>query len=98
VLLEPRSQLLVRAMEYSLAMLLDELPHGARGLSTRLTLSVRLPGDRHTEPERIAHWRAHLEALEDLLRGHPVVWDRWDADYGHATREFLIESSSTVRR
>jgi uncharacterized protein YndB with AHSA1/START domain len=97
VLLEPRSQLLVRAMEYSLAMLLDELPHGARGSATRLTLSVRLPADRHTEREQAAHWRAHLEALEDLLRGHPVVWDRWDADYGQVTRQFLAESSTTAR-
>jgi uncharacterized protein YndB with AHSA1/START domain len=97
VLLEPRSQLLVRAMEYSLAMLLDELPHGTRGVSTRLTLSVRLPAERHTEREQAAHWRAHLEALEDLLRGHPVVWSRWDADYGQATRQFLAESSTTAR-
>jgi uncharacterized protein YndB with AHSA1/START domain len=97
LLLEPRSQLLVRAMEYSLAMLLDELPRGARGSSTRLTLSVRLPAGRHTEREQMAHWRAHLEALEDLLRGHPVVWERWDADYGQATRQFLTESSSTAR-
>jgi uncharacterized protein YndB with AHSA1/START domain len=97
VILEPRSQLRVRAMEYSLAMLLDELPHGARGSSTRLTLSVRLPADRHTVRERAAHWRAHLEALEDLLRGHPVVWERWDDDYGPATRQFLAESSTTAR-
>jgi len=97
VLLEPRSQLLVRAMEYSLAILLDELPHGARGSSTRLTLSVRLPADRQSEREQAAHWRAHLEALEDLLRGHPVVWERWDADYGQTTRQFLAESSSTAR-
>jgi uncharacterized protein YndB with AHSA1/START domain len=97
VLLEPRSQLVVRAMEYSIAMLIDELPSGARGSSTRLTLSVRLPADRHTERERIAHWRAHLEALEDLLRGHPVVWERWDADYGKATRQFLAETHTTAR-
>jgi uncharacterized protein YndB with AHSA1/START domain len=97
VLLEPRSQLLVRAMEYFLAMLVDELPSGSRGSSTRLTLSVRLPADRQTQPEQIAHWRAHLEALEDLLRGHPVVWERWDADYGQATREFLAEARATAR-
>ncbi|MFC0681900.1 SRPBCC domain-containing protein [Lysobacter korlensis] len=97
VLLEPRSQLLVRAMEYSMAMLIDELPHGARGSSTRLTLSARLPAGRHSEREEIAHWRAHLEALEDLLRGHPVVWERWDADYGEATRAFLAETRTTAR-
>ena len=97
VLLEPQSQLLIRAMEYSLAMLIDELPSGTRGSSTRLTLSLRLPADRYSERERIAHWRAHLEALEDLLRGHPVVWERWDVDYGPATRGFLAESHSTAR-
>jgi uncharacterized protein YndB with AHSA1/START domain len=97
VMLESRSQLLVRAMEYSLAFLLDELPHGSRGSSSRLTLSVRLPDDRHSQREQAAHWRAHLEALEDLLRGHPVVWDRWDADYGQTTREFLAQSSTTAR-
>ncbi len=97
VLFEPRSQLLIRAMEYSIAMLIDELPHGARGSSTRLTLSLRLPADRHSVRERIAHWRTHLEALEDLLRGHPVVWERWDADYGQATRRFLADTHTTAR-
>jgi uncharacterized protein YndB with AHSA1/START domain len=97
VLIEPGSQLLVRAMEYSLAMLLDELPYGTRGSSTRLTLSARLPGDRFSGPERLAHWRTHLEALEDLLRGHPVVWDRWDTDYGQVTRDFLSPTHSTAR-
>ena len=58
---------------------------------------MRLPAGRLIEREQVAHWRAHLEALEDLLRGHPVVWDRWDADYGQATRQFLTESSSTAR-
>jgi uncharacterized protein YndB with AHSA1/START domain len=97
VLIEPRSQLLVRAMEYSLALLLDALPGGARGSSSRVTISGRLPAGRSSSAEQTAHWRAHLEALEDLLRGHPVVWERWDADYGETTRRFLAESRTTVR-
>jgi uncharacterized protein YndB with AHSA1/START domain len=97
VLIEPRSQLLVRAMEYSIALLLDELPYGTRGTSTRLTLSARLPDDNTSQRERVAHWRTHLEALEDLLRGHPVVWGRWDADYGQITSNFLAPTHTTAR-
>lgn len=53
---------------------LHELPGGMRGTSTLIRVEVGMAGDP-VLAERVAEqWRVHLEQLEQLLRGHPVVW------------------------
>jgi uncharacterized protein YndB with AHSA1/START domain len=52
----------------------EELPGGTRGTSTRVTVEVRLPDPRFAGAIRET-WQMRLDQLENLLRGHPVVWE-----------------------
>lgn len=63
---------------------LEELPTGPRGASTRLTMTVAPP--ETPAPVTVAYWSAALEALNDLLHGHPVDWAHWERDYGDLLR------------
>ena len=51
----------------------EEVPGGTRGTSTRVTVEVRLPDPRVAVAVRET-WQTRLDQLENLLRGHPVVW------------------------
>jgi len=77
--LRDRAGLTVADDRGALALSLERLPGGARGTSARVGIVVS--GRSPALSAEAAHWRTHLEALEDLLRGHPVIWERWDADY-----------------
>ncbi len=87
--LRPPEELVMGDGRQSIAFRLESLPGGTaaiaggpRGRSTRLTIEVALDGDAERPVHARAHWAAHLEALADLLHGHPVVWSEWEADYG----------------
>ncbi len=69
---------------------LDELPIGIRGSSTHLRVTVRLAG-HESRATASADWMTALDQLEDLLRGHPVDWARWDRDRGAAWAKHLNE-------
>jgi uncharacterized protein YndB with AHSA1/START domain len=51
----------------------EEVPGGTRGTSTRVTVEVAVPDPRFAGALR-ATWQTRLDQLENLLRGHPVVW------------------------
>jgi uncharacterized protein YndB with AHSA1/START domain len=51
----------------------DEVPGGTRGTSTRVTVEVALPDPRFEGALRQT-WQTRLDQLENLLRGHPTVW------------------------
>ncbi len=88
---EPGSRMVLRADREQFEVRLDALAAGTRGAATRVGLVVAGEGiPRHAAGRRRewAHWCAHLEALEDLLRGHPVIWERWEVDYGALARAF----------
>jgi uncharacterized protein YndB with AHSA1/START domain len=50
-----------------------EVPGGARGWSTLVSVEIAAP-DRRFEPALRLSWEARLDRLEDLLRGHPADW------------------------
>lgn len=56
-------------------VVLNRLPGGTRGESTRLELTVADEWGRLAD--RDALWRLRLEQLGALLRGHPVDWSSW---------------------
>lgn len=72
---------------------LAAVPGGPRGTRTRLRVGVA-----GLAAEGRAHVAAHLEALADLLHGHPVEWERWDADYGAFTAAALSRPSDGAAR
>jgi uncharacterized protein YndB with AHSA1/START domain len=51
----------------------EEVPGGTRGTSTRVTVEVAVPDPRFAGALRET-WQTRLDQLENLLRGHPVVW------------------------
>lgn len=65
---------------------------GSRGTSTRLLVSVGVVIDREFESRLMADWLTNLDQLEDLLRGHPVDWVKWERDRGPAWSQYLAES------
>ena len=52
----------------------EEVPGGTRGTSTRVTVEVAVPDPRF-RTALVATWQTRLDQLENLLRGHPVVWE-----------------------
>lgn len=52
----------------------EEVPGGTRGTSTRVTVEVALPDPRF-RAAITETWQTRLDQLENLLRGHPVVWE-----------------------
>ncbi|MEO6116521.1 MAG: hypothetical protein ABIP33_09070 [Pseudolysinimonas sp.] len=52
---------------------LVERSGGTRGSSTAVTVEVQLPDPRFANALRES-WQTRLDQLENLLRGHPVVW------------------------
>ena len=55
---------------------LVELPGGSRGTSSRLRVTVEGSGDVGLDSRIRADWLTSLKQLEELLRGHPVDWQR----------------------
>ncbi len=53
---------------------LEPFPGGPRGLSTRVTVTVRVAVERAFAPRIESTWSAALEQLDQLLRGHPTDW------------------------
>ena len=51
----------------------EEVPGGTRGTSTRVTVEVAVPDPRFGAAIRET-WQTRLDQLENLLRGHPTVW------------------------
>ena len=51
----------------------EEVPGGTRGTSTRVTVVVAVPDPRFAGALRET-WQTRLDQLENLLRGHPTVW------------------------
>jgi uncharacterized protein YndB with AHSA1/START domain len=68
---------------------LHELHSGSRGRSTRLSVVVDALADPQFSSMIAATWRISLEQLDELLRGHPVDWERWRADRSHRWLELL---------
>ena len=52
----------------------DEVPGGTRGTSTRVTVEVAMPDPRFRSA-LVQTWQTRLDQLENLLRGHPTVWE-----------------------
>lgn len=51
----------------------EEVPGGTRGTSTLVSVEVRLADPRFAGAIRET-WQTRLDQLENLLRGHPVLW------------------------
>jgi len=51
----------------------EEVPGGTRGTSTRVTVEVAVPDPRFAAAIEQS-WQTRLDQLENLLRGHPTVW------------------------
>ena len=51
----------------------DDVPGGTRGSSTRVTVEVAVPDRRFVGAIRQT-WQTRLDQLENLLRGHPTIW------------------------
>jgi hypothetical protein len=52
----------------------EEVPGGTRGTSTRVTVEVAMPDPRFRGAIEQT-WQTRLDQLENLLRGHPTVWE-----------------------
>ena len=52
----------------------EEVPGGTRGTSTRVTVEVAVPDPRFAGALHET-WQTRLDQLENLLRGHPTVWE-----------------------
>ena len=52
----------------------EEVPGGTRGPSTRVPVEGAVPDPRFTGAIRQS-WQTRLDQLENLLRGHPTVWE-----------------------
>lgn len=75
---------------------LEELEGGSRGSSTRLTVAVDVAIEPVFAPRVKADWLTNLDQLEDLLRGHPVDWSRWDRDRHEAWTQHLGEVENST--
>ena len=76
---------------------LAEIAGGTRGTSTRLALMLAglAPALR---PQIVALWQVRLDLLENLLRGHPVVWADWERDHGEDFAQYLrVESGRAAQ-
>jgi hypothetical protein len=70
--LEPRERLVIESAGGILDFRLTEIPTGARGTGTTVTVSVTGEGD---DPAGVTStWHRNLDQLEGLLRGHPTDW------------------------
>lgn len=56
---------------------LEEREGGSRGTGTVLSLRVLVPVDRQFAGPLRSGLETVLDRLEELLRGHPVDWARW---------------------
>ena len=81
-LLEP--ELLVVEMERigTVSFTLSHVAGGSRGASTHLVVAVDGPVESRLADGMSAAWITSLEQLDDLLRGHPVDWSKWQNDHG----------------
>jgi len=76
---------------------LAEVSGGTRDTQTLLTVTVEVDTDPRFAAVSRAHWLCNLDQLQDLLRGHPVDWDSWEADYGAAWERHWDEVSGIAR-
>lgn len=75
---------------------LTELAGGSRQTSTRVVVRLAVDTDRRMLASTIAHWRNNLDQLEQLLRGHPVVWETWGEVRGPTWNRYLREAQAEV--
>jgi len=68
----------------SLRFELEPVQGGTRGSASAVTVDVGGETDPRFTPAVVAHWESNLEQLEELLRGHPVDWTRWEEDRGQS--------------
>jgi uncharacterized protein YndB with AHSA1/START domain len=52
---------------------IEQVPGGTRGTSTRVRVEATVP-DARFQSAITETWQTRLDQLENLLRGHPVVW------------------------
>jgi uncharacterized protein YndB with AHSA1/START domain len=75
---------------------LVEFPGGSRGTSTRVRVTVDVAIEPVFAARVRADWLTNLDQLEELLRGHPVDWVRWDRDWGLAWSTHLDEGENST--
>jgi len=63
----------------------EEVPGGTRGSSTRVAVEIAMPDPRF-RGALLQTWQTRLDQLENLLRGHPVVWPAEQAASARARR------------
>lgn len=73
---------------------LTEMMGGSRGTSTWFVVHLTVATDRRMLASTVAHWRNNLDQLEDLLRGHPVVWETWPEVRGPVWSDYLREAQA----
>ncbi|NEM90403.1 SRPBCC domain-containing protein [Galbitalea soli] len=65
---------------------------------TRLDLTLEVELEPRLSATTVAWWRTNLEALAELLRGRPVSWANWEAEWGGIWRAFRDEARAQPRR
>jgi uncharacterized protein YndB with AHSA1/START domain len=73
---------------------LTEMMGGTRQTSTWLVVHLVVDADPRMLASTIAHWRCNLDQLEELLRGHPVVWETWAEVRGPEWNRYLREAQA----
>jgi uncharacterized protein YndB with AHSA1/START domain len=90
---EPITQLRIdTGPDHFIDFSLTGLPGGSRQTSTRLVVRLSVPADPRMLGSSIANWRSNLDQLEELLRGHPVVWETWSEVRGPVWSGYLREA------
>lgn len=77
-----------------LRFVLQEVPGGARGTSTLLSVGIGREVEAAFTARMRADWLQSLDQLEGLLRGHPVDWAHWERDHGGSWTRHLRETGS----
>jgi uncharacterized protein YndB with AHSA1/START domain len=95
-MVEPE-RLVIATEDGSLEFRLHDVAGGPRGTSTRLVVTLPLaPTGLHDAGEEArlrALWRCSLDQLGELLRGHPVDWQRWDEEWAPVWSRYLSEET-----
>ncbi len=74
-------------------IMLEDVPGGPRDRSTVLTVTVSSSVPFPHPEEARAAWLTHLDALRDLLHGHPADWDSWAAEWEPVWLAYCAASS-----
>jgi uncharacterized protein YndB with AHSA1/START domain len=77
----------------TLEFVLTSIPGGTRGSATLVELRILVNTEPRLLASTYAYWNSNFDQLEDLLRGHPVDWSRWQLDRGEAWARYLRDAS-----